>query len=167
MALTQQLARVPPGYLDRCRETAASAADGDPRWDPPGQDTVDLGWAIWELLGFYRHVRPDSPQIAVLDRSIEGDRDPGIPYLDHPGVYDGIDAPPALLTPPAVAEVARALAGMEIDSLLGKLPAYRRAGGFPGFTSDPAPYLAEHFATLRSFYDVAALKGMAVVVWVD
>ncbi|MGW1228003.1 DUF1877 family protein [Streptomyces sp. NPDC001478] len=167
MALTQQLARVSPAYLDRCRETAASAEDGDPRWDPPGQDTVDLGWALWELLGFYRHVRPQSPHIGVLDRSITGDPGNEIPYLDHPGVYDGIDGPPALLTPAAVAEVARALADMEIDSLMKRLPAYRRAGGFAGFTDDPAPYLTEHVATLRSFYDVAALKGMAVVVWVD
>ncbi|MEV6196610.1 DUF1877 family protein [Streptomyces sp. NPDC051920] len=167
MALTQQLARVPPQYLDRCREAAASSPDGDPRWGPPDEDTLDLGWAVWELLTFNRQMQPDSRHIGILERSITGDLDAPVAFLDHPEVYDGFDGPPALLAPAAVTEVARELAAMEIDSLLETLPAYREAGGFPAFTADPGAYLAEHFARLRTFYDVAGLQGMAVVVWVD
>lgn len=65
MALTQQLARVPPHYLDRCRAAAASSPDGDPRWDPPAGDTLDLDWAIWELLRFYRRMRPTFYRVAA------------------------------------------------------------------------------------------------------
>ncbi|PZT71757.1 hypothetical protein DNK55_32000 [Streptomyces sp. AC1-42T] len=167
MALTQQLARVTPQYLDRCRETAGSAPDGDPRWNPPADDVLDLDWAVWELLGLYRRMRPESPDIAVLERSIHGDGSAPVAFLDHIEVYDRIDRPPSLLSPAAVTGVARALAAMEIDSLLTTLPAYRREGGFPGFTGDPAAYLRDHFALLRSFYAAAAAKGMAMVVWVD
>lgn len=167
MALTQQLARVSPHYLDRCREAAASAPDGDPHWDPPGEDTLDLGWAVWELLTFYRWAQPDSRNIGILERSICGDLNTPVAFLDHPEVYDGFDDPPALLAPAAVTEVARALAVMEIDSLLATVSAYREAGGFSAFAGDPGAYLAEHFALLRSFYGMAGRQGMAVVVWVD
>ncbi|MFF5337714.1 DUF1877 family protein [Streptomyces sp. NPDC013181] len=167
MALTQQLARVTQRYLDRCRETAAAAPDGDPRWNPPPEDLLDLDWAVWELLALYRRTRPESPDIAVLARCVHGDGSAPVSFLDHAEVYDRIDGPPSLLSPAAVTELARALAAMDIGPVLTTLPAYRRAGGFPGFTDDPAVYLLDHFALLRSFFDVAAARGMAVVVWVD
>lgn len=167
MALTQQLARVPHRYLDWCREAAASAPDGNPHWDPPDEDTLDLGWAVWELLAFYRRMQPDSRHVGILERSIGGDLNDPVAFLDHPEVYDGFDGPPALLAAEAVSEVARALAAMKIDSLLETLPAYREAGGFSAFAGDPGAYLAEHFTLLRSFYGIAGLQGMAVVVWVD
>ncbi|MER5381967.1 DUF1877 family protein [Streptomyces sp. NPDC002688] len=166
MALTQQLARVSLQYLDRCCGVAASASDGDPDWDPPDEDTLDLDWAIWQLLGFYRRMQPDAWQIAVLERSIRGDDSDPIAFLDHPGVYDGFDGPPALLTPAAVTEVAHALAAMDIGHLLERLPAYRQVGG-SAFSGDPRAYLTEHFALLQNFYEFAGQRGMAVVVWVD
>ncbi|MGA5810139.1 DUF1877 family protein [Streptomyces cellulosae] len=128
---------------------------------------MDLDWAVWELLAFYRRMQPDSRHIGILERSIRGDLNDPVAFLDHPEVYDGFDGPPALLAPAAVTEVARALAAMKIDSLLETLPAYREAGGFSGFAGDPGAYLAEHFALLQSFYGIASLQGMAVVVWVD
>jgi hypothetical protein len=167
MALTQNLARVSHRYLEWCRGAAASAPDGDPRWNPPEEDILDLDWAVWELLAFYRRIQPDSPHISILERSIRGDSHDAVAFLDHPEVYDGFDGPPALLAPAAVAEVARALAAMTLDSLLEALPAYRVAGGFPAFSGDPGAYLAEHFAHLQSFYGIAGRHGMAVVVWVD
>ncbi|WP_406364514.1 DUF1877 family protein [Streptomyces sp. NBC_00645] len=167
MALTQQLARVSQQYLDRCCGVAASASDGDPDWDPPDEDTLDLDWAIWQLLAFYRRMQPDAWQIAVVERSIRGDRSDTIAFLDHPGMYDGFDGPPALLAPAAVTEVAHALAGMDIGHLLERLPAYRDLGGFSAFSGDPLAYLAEHFDLLQSFYGIAGRRGMAVVVWVD
>ncbi|GAA4236338.1 hypothetical protein GCM10022254_45710 [Actinomadura meridiana] len=167
MALTQQLARVTLEYLGLCRETALSAVDGDPHWDPPDGDTLDLDWAIWELLTFYRCMRPGDRSISVIERSIEGDTRDEIGFLDHLSVYDGFGDPPALVTPTAVAEVADELAMLDIEPLLRTLPEYRTAGGFAGSSGDPHTYLVEHFAQLRNFYETAAARGLAVVVWTD
>ncbi|WNO76803.1 DUF1877 family protein [Streptomyces sp. AM8-1-1] len=167
MALTQRLARVSPQYLDWCRDAAAAALDGDPHWDPPEEDTLDLDWAVWELLAFYRRMQPDSRHISILERSIAGDVNDPVAFLDHPEFYDGFDGPPSLLAPGAVAEVAHSLAAMKIDSLLRVLPAYREAGGFSAFHGDPGAYLAGHFALLQNFYGIASQQGLAVVVWVD
>ncbi|MFJ3842276.1 hypothetical protein ACIPY6_43300 [Streptomyces sp. NPDC090054] len=45
MAVTQQLARIPAGYLAACRQSAAASPDGDSHWDPPAYDVLDLDWA--------------------------------------------------------------------------------------------------------------------------
>jgi hypothetical protein len=167
MALTQQLARVSLRYLEQRREAARISTVGDPQWDPPADDTVDLDWAIWELLWFYQRMQPDARQIPILQRAINGDSDSIISFLDHPEVYDGFDAPPALLTPAAVSQVAGELATMDIGPLLEILPAYREAGRFSRFTGDPRTCLVDHFALLRNFYSAASERGMAVVTWVD
>ncbi|MFF0738874.1 DUF1877 domain-containing protein [Streptomyces sp. NPDC004111] len=167
MALTQQLARVAPHYLEQCRQAAAVSPDGDPHWDPPHGDTLDLDWAIWELLRFYRRMRPDEQHIRLLQRAIDGDPGSSISFLDHPEVHDGFDAPPALLAPEVVTEVADGLAVMDIGPLLADLPAYRAVGGFSAFTGDPRGYLVEHFTLLQNFYRSAGKRGMAVVTWVD
>ncbi|MGW7364139.1 hypothetical protein ACWGI8_12110 [Streptomyces sp. NPDC054841] len=94
-----------------------------PQWGPPECDTLDLNWAIWQLLLFYRRMQADEQHIRVLQRSIEGDPHGDIAFLDHPEFYDGFDAPPAHLAPAAVTEVARELAAMDIGPLLKSLPA--------------------------------------------
>ncbi|MFE6364393.1 DUF1877 domain-containing protein [Streptomyces sp. NPDC057806] len=167
MALTQQLARVLPRYLEQCRAAAMSSPDGDPQWDPPSDDTLDLDWAIWELLWFYRRMQPDADQIHVLQRAIHGDPDGNVDFLDHPEVYDGFDAPPAVLRPPAVSQVARDLATIELAPLFERLPAYREVGGFSGFIGDPRQYLVDHFILLQDFYSTASEREMAVVTWID
>ncbi|SNT51957.1 hypothetical protein SAMN05216252_13356 [Actinacidiphila glaucinigra] len=167
MALTQQLARVSLRYLEVCREAARISPVGDPQWDPPADDTLDLDWAIWELLWFYRRMQPDARQIPVLQRAISGDSDSTVSFLNHSAVYDGFDAPPTLLTPAAVSQVAGELATMNIGPLLETLPAYREAGGFSRFIGDPRTYLVDHFTLLRRFYSAASKREMAVVTWVD
>ncbi|WP_216353423.1 hypothetical protein [Streptomyces sp. JHA26] len=42
MTVTQQLARVPAEYLAACRQAGGTSADGDPCWDPPAADVLDL-----------------------------------------------------------------------------------------------------------------------------
>lgn len=170
MALTQQLARVPPRYLEQCREAARTSPAGDPRWDPPAHDTLNLGWGIWgiwELLGFYERMRPDARHLPVLRRAVGGDSASGVSFLDHAAVYDGFGAPPALLTPAAVRRVAGELAVMDIGPLLETLPAYRAAGGFSRFAGDPRAYLVGRFTLLRGFYAAAGERGMAVLTWID
>ncbi|WP_210590360.1 hypothetical protein [Streptomyces sp. GESEQ-35] len=45
MAVTQQLARVDAEHLAACRTSAGTSPDGDPRWDPPSADVLELDWA--------------------------------------------------------------------------------------------------------------------------
>ncbi|MFJ7497941.1 DUF1877 domain-containing protein [Streptomyces sp. NPDC097727] len=171
MALTQQLARVAPQYLVQCRAAAAVSSDGDPNWNPPAEDTVDLDWAIWALIWFCQRMRIEGPCVQVLKRSISGDPGGDVEFLDHPGVYDGFDSPPAVLAPAAVAEVALELAALDVGEILSCLPpdplAAAEACGFQGFNGHPREYLVEHFELLQSFYLIAGRRGLAVVAWTD
>ncbi|MFG1805515.1 DUF1877 domain-containing protein [Streptomyces sp. NPDC049040] len=167
MAVTQQLARVSLRYLEQCREAARTSPFGDPQWDPPEDDTMDLSWGVWELLGLCRHTQPDAGQIPILRRAINGDSDCGVSFLDHPAVYDGYGPPPTLLTPAAVGHVAGELAAMDIGPLLEAIPAYREAGGFSGSIAEHRTYLVDHFTLLREFYRAAGKREMAVVTWID
>ncbi|MFD5871365.1 DUF1877 domain-containing protein [Streptomyces sp. NPDC060322] len=171
MALTQQLARVTPQYLARCRAAAEASPDGDPDWDPPVEDTVDLDWAIWGLIWFCQRMHVEGPCVQVLERSISGDPGGDAEFLDHPGVHDGFDSPPALLAPAVVAELARELAALDVDDILRCLPADHveaaEACGFRGFSGHPREYLVEHFGLLQSFYVVAGRRGLAALTWTD
>ncbi|MFD0532080.1 hypothetical protein ACFQ1I_44910 [Kitasatospora arboriphila] len=106
MALTQQLARVSPAYLDRCRR-AAAAPRRRSAVGPALGDLLDLDWALWGLLRHLRAVEAAPEPVALLDRSISGDDAAAVAFLDHLEVYDRFGDPPTLLTPDAVAEVAR------------------------------------------------------------
>ncbi|MEU6343654.1 DUF1877 family protein [Streptomyces sp. NPDC046977] len=171
MALTQQLARVTPRYLEQCRQNAAASPDNDPQWDPPQDDTLDLDWAIWGLISFFRWAHVDTKHLDALDRSISGDNSSDVACLDHPEVYDGFDAPPALLAHTEVAQVADILNAIDLDQALSLLPSNSteaaQACGFEGFNGHPRDYLVQHFTALRSFYNTAAQRGLAVVTWVD
>ncbi|MCU7820478.1 YfbM family protein [Kitasatospora sp. DSM 101779] len=171
MALTQLLARVSPADLDRCRRTAADSPDGNPGWDPPAGDRIDLNWALWGLLRHLRRVEAASDVVAVLDRSIDGDNAAAVVFLDHLEVYDRIGDPPTLLAPDAVAEVARELDTIDTAALLALLPRdpvqAAESCGFGRFHGALTAYLAHHVDTLRAFYRDAATRGLAVVTWVD
>ncbi|QIP83476.1 DUF1877 domain-containing protein [Streptomyces sp. Tu 2975] len=171
MALTQQLARVSTQYLTQCRAAAAMSPEGDPEWDPPAEDTVDLDWAIWGLIRFCQRMRTESPWIQVLERSISGGPGGDVEFLDHPRVHDGFDSPPALLAPAAVTEVARELAALDAGEVLNCLPADHSAAaeacGFRGFNGHPREYLVEHFGLLQSFYLIASRRKLAVLSWTD
>ncbi|MFI9227914.1 DUF1877 family protein [Streptomyces rimosus] len=171
MALTQQLARVSEAYLAQCRRNAAASADGDPEWNPPDEDVLDLDWAVWGLLRYCREADVACEWTAAVQRSIEGENADSVRFLDHPEVYDGFGTPPALLAPPVVAEVARRLDAIDMDSLLRGLPADAASAaavcGFGAFHGDLRKYLEDHVAALTDFYRGAARRGMAVVEWVD
>jgi hypothetical protein len=130
MPLTQQFARVSPEYLDRCRASALDSPGAAPGWHPPAED--------------------------LLDRAVSGDPGGDVGFLDHDEVYDGFDAPPQLLAPAAVAEIAHALDALDLDGLLADLPtntldaaAIRGFdGGFDG--DDVRSRLLEHFASTRA-----------------
>ncbi|MEV8098031.1 DUF1877 family protein [Kitasatospora sp. NPDC085879] len=171
MALTQQLARVSPEYLDRCRRAAADSADGDPRWDPPAADLLDLEWAAWGLERYLRRTGAAPGLADTLDRATSGDGSADIAFLDHVTVYDGFGDPPALLAPDAVAGIVRALDAVDTAEMLARLPRdpseAARICGFDGFRGDLAAHLLQYFDALRDFCRGAAARRLAIVVWVD
>ncbi|MEU1477720.1 DUF1877 family protein [Streptomyces sp. NPDC005760] len=110
--------------------------------------------------------------MALLDRAVAGDPDGDVGFLDHVEVYDGFGPPPRLLTPSAVAAVARGLDAVDTGTLLAGLPASPDgaavARGFdPGFDGDVRAHLAEHLDAMREFYREAARCGQCVVVRID
>lgn len=155
MAVTQQLARASTEYLEECRRAALASPDGDPGWAPPEGDTLDLDWAIWDLIALCRQAGDRAADLATLEHSIEGDP-AKIPFLDHLAFYDRIERAPGLLAPSEVARLAVALARFDLDAALAAAPAH--AG---------PEELAAHFRALREFYEGAARRGLAVVAWVD
>lgn len=171
MALTQQLARVSLQYVAQCRETAADSPENDPGWNPPAEDTLDLDWAIWSLIKFFRWAHVDAAHTNALERSITGDSGGEVGFLDHAEVYDGYGAPPALLPPELVTEVAHALDAIDVNKALAQLPKdsaeAARACGFEGFDGKLPAYLGQHFDALRDFYRSASRRRLAVVTWVD
>lgn len=176
MALTQQLARVAPAYLERCRAAALASPDAAPGWDPPREDLLDTDWAMWGLIRYCRSTGAAGDLIALLDRAISGDPGGDIGFLDHAGMYDGFDGPPRLLTPTGVTDIAHCLDAVDLDGLLRDLPAAREDavaacgfdGGFNGgFDGDVRSYLVTHFSAMREFYAETARRGQCVVAWID
>ncbi|MGI5373831.1 DUF1877 family protein [Streptomyces sp. CA-251387] len=172
MALTQQFARVTPEYLEHCRSSALDSPGASPGWDPPPGDLLDTDWAVWGLIWYCRSTGADVDLIALLDRAVSGDPGGDIGFLDHDEVYDGFDDPPRLLTPAAVAELARDLDAVDLDIVLADLPtatadAAAACGFDGGFRGDVRGYLVGHFTAMREFYGGAARRGQCVVVWTD
>lgn len=122
MALTQQFARITPEYLEQCRARAADSPGAAPDWDPPPDDRLDTDWAVWGLLRHCRATAAGADLITLLDRAISGDPGGDVDFLDHVEVYDGFEAPPQLLTAAAVADIARALAFVDLQGVLADLP---------------------------------------------
>lgn len=71
-----------------------------------------------------------------------------------------------------MADIARALDAVDLDSLLADLPTTTEdaaaACGFErGFRGDVRACLVEHFTAMREFYGGAARRRQCVVVWID
>ncbi|MER6245714.1 DUF1877 family protein [Streptomyces griseorubiginosus] len=165
MALTQQFARVTPEHLERLRT-------GAEEWEPGAENLLDTGWAVWGLIRFCRASGADPGTVALLDRAVSGDPDGDIGFLDHDGVYDGFTDPPRLLTPTAVADIARGLDALDPGALLADLPdspdAASAVCGFgPWSDGDVRAHLLEHLSAMREFYREAAIHGQCVVTWID
>ena len=172
MALTQQLARVSPAYLERCRQSALDSPGGAPGWDPPRVDVLDTDVAVWGMIHYARATGAEAETIAALDRAIDGDPGGDVGFLDHDEVYDGITDPPQLLAPDAVRAVSRAPDAIDVDAFLAGLPsatddAAQSCGFERGFAGDVREYLVRHFSALRAFYGGAARRGWCVVAWID
>ncbi|WP_457031325.1 DUF1877 family protein [Kitasatospora sp. P5_F3] len=158
-------------YLAQCRETAADSQENDPGWNPPAEDTLDLDWAIWGLIKLFHWANVDAAHTNALERSTTDETEGDIGFLDHTEVYDGFGAPPALLPPELVTEIAHALDAIDVSQAIAQLPKdsaeAARACGFEGFDGNLPAYLGRHFDALRDFYRAASRRRLAVVTWVD
>lgn len=168
MAVTQQLARVTAEYLAACRRSAAER-DGDPRWDPPAAEVLDLDWAPAMLERVCEAGGVDAVRSAALRRStgggdaIEAGFLHGYPY----GIGEFGPAPTAL-TADEVAEVAARLREIDLRAVLGAgneaLAALEAESRIVGGVR---AYLLGHFDALCAFYAEAARRGLLVVLWWD
>lgn len=174
MAVTQLLARIPAEYLAACRESASASPDGDPRWDPPASDIVDLDWAPALLTRLGEVSGLDDVRLDALRQATNGDITVDLGFLNtHPHAIGPFGPVPTALSSSQVASVSELLDQIDMHSLLATLPTdNREAGCLIGHGADhinagPREYLLKHFNALRGFYSDAAKRHLLVVVWWD
>lgn len=174
MAVTQQLARIPAEYLASCRQSAGESPDGDPHWDPPTADTLDLDWApallerICELGGL------DDVHLNALRQSTEGDAAIDLGFLNtHPHAIGPFGPAPTALSAAQVARVSELLWQIDLTALLAALPtdeteAASLIGDGPArIVGGLRKYLLGHFNALREFYRDASQRHLLLVLWWD
>ncbi|MGW3328886.1 DUF1877 family protein [Streptomyces virginiae] len=173
MAVTQQLARIPEGYLAACRQSAAVSPDGDPHWDPPACDMLDLDWAPALLKRVGEVAGLGEVHLDALRRATDGETAPDLGFLDtHPHAIAPFGGAPTGLDASQVARVSELLGQIDMSALLAALPADDRdaaslIGQVGPLTVGPRAYLLEHFNALRDFYADAAGRHLHVVLWWD
>jgi hypothetical protein len=174
MAVTQQLARVPAEYLTACRTSAETSPDGDPRWDPPAADVLDLDWAPALLERVFTLMDLDDVHLDAVRQATEGDTAIGLGYLNtQPHAIAPFGPPATALFPEQVARLAELLGQIDLPTVLAGLPAdSAEAASVIGCGADkivggPRKYLVGHFSALREFYAEAALRHLHVVLWWD
>ncbi|MFJ4467647.1 DUF1877 domain-containing protein [Streptomyces sp. NPDC089424] len=172
MAITQQLARIPEVYLAVCRQSASASPDGDPRWDPPASDVLDLDWAPALLSRLGEVSGLDEARLDALRQATDGDTALDLGFLNrHPHAIGPFGPVPAGLSSAQVARVSDLLNQIDIHALLAALPLdEREAGCVIGHGADriiggPREYLVKHFNALRDFYLDAAKRHLLIVLW--
>ncbi|MCB5166515.1 YfbM family protein [Streptomyces bambusae] len=174
MAVTQQLARVSAEYLAACRRSAEESPDGDPGWDRPPADVLDLDWAAAALLRTRERAGPDDLQLNALRDATSGDPNVDVGYLNtHPHAIGPFGPAATAVTPVQVTRISDLLADIDLPSLLATRPAdgpdltartVDRAYGSGGASE---AYLLEHLDALRAFYREASRRRLHIVLWWD
>ncbi|MFI7008873.1 DUF1877 domain-containing protein [Streptomyces sp. NPDC050145] len=174
MAVTQQLARVEAAYLAACRTSATTSPEGDPNWDPPAQDVLDLDWAPRLLERVCDLAELDGVHLNALQRATKGDTEIDLDFLNtHPHDIAPFGPPPTALSETQVACLAELLGQIDISAVLASLPAddvdaADAIGPSAGrIVGGPKKYLLRHFNALREFYLDAAQRQLLVVLWWD
>ncbi|SCF16555.1 hypothetical protein GA0074695_3923 [Micromonospora viridifaciens] len=169
MAVTQQLARLSPGQLAKCR-SSVEELDKLCSFDLlPFTEYLNLDWAPAPLIRVFELAQVSTPIAAALRRGLDGDVEINPAYRDH---QDTVwEHPVVTLEPDIVADVAALLGQVEPGAVLGALPEDATAAllsiGMPQFDGHPRPYLQRHLAALRDFYAHAAHRRLAVALWWD
>lgn len=174
MAVTQQLARIPAEYLASCRQSADASTDGDPLWDPPSADVLDLDWAPFLLERVCDLGGLDDVHLNALRQAFDGDTAIDLAFLNTPAHAIGPFGPaPTALSAGQVARVADLLGQIEFPALLAALPtdeaeaASLIGNGADKIVGGPKKYVLGHFNALREFYRVASQQQLLVVLWWD
>jgi hypothetical protein len=155
VAVTQQLARITAAQLARCRWSVHELDRVCSFAVAPALDHLDLDRSPAGLLRAAR-LTLDESDVAALRRALEGDEEVNPAFRDHPHTI--WEHPVTALEPAAVAEVA------------GRLRRFDPGTAVVGPPPDDVPsveYLREHLVALRAFYDGAADRGLATVMWWD
>ncbi|MCX4538211.1 DUF1877 domain-containing protein [Streptomyces sp. NBC_01669] len=174
MAVTQQLARIPAEYLAACRQSATASPDGDPHWDPPAPDVLDLDWAPALLARLGEVTGLDEVRLDVLRQATDGDTTLDLRFLNtHPHAIGPFGPAPTALSSTQVACVSELLNQIDMHTLLTALPTDGPAAeslighGADRIIGGPREYLLKHFNALRDFYLDAAKRHLLVVLWWD
>ncbi|MER6200635.1 DUF1877 domain-containing protein [Streptomyces sp. NPDC001586] len=173
MAVTQQLARIPEGYLAACRQSAAASSDRDPHWDPPAYDVLDLDWAPALLKRAGEVAGLEEVHRDALRQATNGDTALDLGFRNtHPHAIAPFGDSPTGLAASQVARVSELLGQIDMPLLLAALPADERdaaslIGQVGSITGGLRAYLLQHFNALRDFYVDAAKRQLLVVLWWD
>ncbi|MFJ6659830.1 ATP-binding protein [Streptomyces sp. NPDC091377] len=98
-AVTQQFARIPAEYLDSCRQSAEASPDGDPHWDPPSADVLDLDWAPFSFELACELGGLDDVQRNALRQTLGGDTAIDLAFLNtHPHAIGPFRSDPTALS---------------------------------------------------------------------
>ncbi|MDF2710448.1 MAG: hypothetical protein K0R62_6100 [Nonomuraea muscovyensis] len=169
MAVTQQMARIPGQLLDSCRTSVAELDRLCSFEMAPPEDHLDLDWTPGPLLRIGELVCAGPGVVAAFRRALAGDGEVNPAYRNHPQTV--WEHPVAALDPDAVAVVAPLLHRMgsvmpaALASSDGEITAVLREQ-FPDVDLS-REYMVRHLTALLGFYDGAAERGLAVVLWWD
>lgn len=123
MAVTQQLARIPAEYLASCRQSADALPDGDPLWDPPSADVLDLDWAPFLLERICELGGLDDVHRSAIRQALEGDTAIDLAFLNtHPHTIAPFGPDSTALSAAQVDRVAELLGKIDFPALLVDLP---------------------------------------------
>ncbi|KND23290.1 hypothetical protein IQ63_45315 [Streptomyces acidiscabies] len=174
MAVTQQLPHTPAEYLTACRQSAAASADGDPHWDPPPADVLDLDWAPAMLEQVCQLAGLDRVHLDALRHATAGDSLIDLGFLTtHPHAIGPFGPPPTTLSAAQVTHVSELLGQIDFPAVLDRLPTEdTEAASLIGHGADkivggPRKYLLGHFNALREFYHAASQRHLLLMLWWD
>lgn len=174
MAVTQQLARVSAEYLAACRQSANESSDGDPHWDPPAADCLDLDWAPVMLERACELAQLDDVHLDAVRSATDGDTMIEVGFLNtHPHAIGPFGPAPTALSSVTVAHVSAILGEIDIQAIMESLPVDDSdAGtlighGAESIVGGPRKYLVGNFSALRKFYEEASRRGILIVLWWD
>ena len=171
MAVTQQLARIPATQLAECRRSVEALDELCSFTSTPEEDYLDVNWwpvtlkRAWELTG------ANGRTLALLRRGVDGDDEVNPAYRDHPNTI--WEHPVTALEPPQVGDVAEALRAVTPEAVHAVVPSnLDQIEAELGKTArevvgDLAEQLAQQHTILRDFYEEAARRQLAIVLWWD
>ncbi|SCF56569.1 YfbM family protein [Streptomyces sp. Ncost-T10-10d] len=174
MAVTQQLARVPAEYLASCRQSADASPDGDPLWDPPSTDVLDMDWAPFLIERVCDLGGLDDVHRNAFRQALDGETAIDLAFLNtHPHAISPFGPDPTALSAAQAARVAELLGQIDFPALLTALPtdeteaAALIGNGADKIVGGPKKYLLGHFDAMREFYRGASQRQHLVVLWWD